>query len=70
MLNAKRRVALIAAVHTEYTAHTEQTNTPIVNDPTAGSPTITLLRLLVLLNDQVRGTLRRPRKGTALQTPH
>jgi hypothetical protein len=25
----------------------------IVNDPTAGSPTVTLLRLLVPLNDQV-----------------
>jgi hypothetical protein len=28
-------------------------NTQIFNDPTAGSPTVTLLRLLVPLNDQV-----------------
>ena len=29
------------------------------NDPSAGSPTETLLRLLLPLNDQVRPTLRR-----------
>ena len=26
---------------------------PIINDPTAGSPTVTLLRLVLPLNDQV-----------------
>ncbi len=32
-----------------------------VNDPSAGSPTETLLRLLLPLNDQVRSSSRRPR---------
>ncbi len=29
---------------------------PTFNDPTAGSPTVTLLRLLLPLNDKVQGT--------------
>ena len=32
-----------------------------VNDPSAGSPTETLLRLLLPLNDQVRSSSRQPR---------
>lgn len=32
--------------------------TPAINDPTAGSPTVTLLRLLLPLNDKVQWTSR------------
>ena len=34
-----------------------------VNDPSAGSPTETLLRLLLPLNDQVRISFRRPQES-------
>ena len=36
-----------------YGVHNREDNTNIGNDPTAGSPTVTLLRLLLPLNDQV-----------------
>lgn len=42
------------------------------NDPSAGSPTETLLRLLLPLNDQVRASSRptaRPREGPAATNP-
>ena len=41
-------------------AHPEEARTPheFVNDPSAGSPTETLLRLLLPLNDKVRVTSR------------
>ena len=35
-----------------FVGHAFQTN-KFINDPTAGSPTVTLLRLLLPLNDQV-----------------
>ena len=38
------------------------------NDPSAGSPTETLLRLLLPLNDQVWASSRRPRPLTAAGT--
>ncbi|GAB5360320.1 hypothetical protein AAMO2058_000617500 [Amorphochlora amoebiformis] len=40
------------------TTHKKQQNKSSVNDPSAGSPTETLLRLLLPLNHQVRSTFQ------------
>ena len=63
-----------------YTQHTKNSDNMLgceydgSNDPSAGSPTETLLRLLLPLDDKVWGTSQRStaadRPGTPLRTPH
>lgn len=50
-----------------HTEHPQRAGPPNVNDPSAGSPTETLLRLLLPLNDQVWSSSRQHRqcRGTA-----